>query len=375
VPIRTVDLSAADAESVVDEAAARLRDGALVIAPTETVYGLAASAASADALASLRTVRGLDPTPDSPPALHLAGVDAILESLPSVPRTHRRLIQRLTPGPVALLVPLDDGASQALHDRLAVPDDMARVSGEVLLRAPGDPWCRLLVQRAQTPVAIAPACRSGEVGPHTVKEATWSFERAGVEDRIALALDAGPTPLRKSSTVIRLLPGGEFEVVRAGVYEERFIRKQLKRSILFVCAGNTCRSPMAAALARHALASRGSDQSDLDVESAGVGAIAGAPATEEAREALQRLGVQLGPHASRPISREQIDRAEAIYTMTAAQAAAVREMAPDTAERVFLLDPQGDDIPDPVGGSQAVYDDTAQRLRNLVTRRLEELDS
>ena len=63
-------------------------------------------------------------------------------------------------------------------------------------------------------------------------------------DKVDLILDAGPTRYARPSTLIKVEQGG-FRIVRAGVYDERIVEKMLKTTILFVCSGNTCRSPMA----------------------------------------------------------------------------------------------------------------------------------
>src|SRR5678815_1292877 len=105
----------------------------------------------------------------------------------------------------------------------------------------------------------------------------------------AVLVDAGPTRYRRPSTTIRLLSDGGYRIIAEGALESRMVKKQLERTILFLCTGNTCRSPMAAAIARHlATPSPGLTTRFL---SAGTAAADGSPATQETIAAVESLGI------------------------------------------------------------------------------------
>ncbi|HEX9945153.1 MAG TPA: hypothetical protein VGG03_24345 [Thermoanaerobaculia bacterium] len=143
------------------------------------------------------------------------------------------------------------------------------------------------------------------------------------------------------------------------------------RLFLFVCSGNTCRSPMAEAIARAELAQRFGRRSPLAVTSAGLAPEPGAGMTREAEVALREIGVEPGRHRARPLTPELVERAEAVYCMTAAQREAVLRKVPAAAGKTWCLDPEGD-VPDPIGSAPEVYLGCARRLRGLVQWRLDE---
>jgi protein-tyrosine-phosphatase len=127
--------------------------------------------------------------------------------------------------------------------------------------------------------------------------------------------------------------------------------------LLCLCSGNTCRSPMLAALVRAAAANAGSA---VEVISAGTRAWPDEPASPGAQRAMARRGLSLADHRSRALAAIDLSTIDRIYAMTTAHAAAARAIAPDAAMTVLNADRGG--ISDPFGGDDAVYEATAQEL-------------
>ena len=202
----TVDLRAPDLDLGPVEAA--LRDGALVVVPTDTVYGLACAADHVGAYARLCALKERDP--GQPTAVMLTSEDALWEVL-VVPRILRQVTKALVPGPVTVIVPNMGGTWRHLCG-----DDPDRIGVRVpKLDDPLRPGIAALAG-VQMPLACTSANRHG--GPEVVEVVDLDpVVLAGVD----IVLDAGALPASEASTVIDISrwPVGPPEILRAGALD------------------------------------------------------------------------------------------------------------------------------------------------------------
>jgi len=370
MPTTVIDLRRTeDARDVVHRAVQALAEGRLVAFPTETDYVVAASAREPQAVATLRE---LSPQRAEEPRLTLAlkSADEALDWAPRMTPIGRRIARRCWPGPVAMLVP-DDHPESLVH-RLPETARTALVGeGRLRLRVPGHPMLADCMRMLAGPVALA------EPGAETpAVTAADLLDRVG--QAVAMAIDDGRARYAQPVSTIELAPGS-FRIVRPGIVSEETLRRLSSLMVLFVCTGNTCRSPMAEALFRRLAAERlGCRPEEIErhgvvIASAGISAWAGTRASAAAIDVMAEMGGDLGGHESQPLTEDLVRQADVILTMTAAHRAAILAQFPEAGGRVTMLSPDRQDVLDPIGGSLDIYRRCARQIHGHLTARLDTL--
>jgi protein-tyrosine phosphatase len=347
---------APDYDAAIVRAGDALREGGVVVLPTETVYGAAALLSHSKGSARLRALRG-DSEP-KPFTVHLAEADQSQRYLGSVSQLGKRMMQKLWPGPVALVFDVDAPRRTEVTTETKVAETDLFKGSQITLRCPDHIVFTDVLRRVDGPVALS------------LVPTNWD----SLGSKVDLVFDAGPTSYSKPSTIVHV-HDDQYKIEREGVYDRRIIERLLQTTVLFVCSGNTCRSPMAEALARRAIARKlAVSEQDLEkrginVISAGSFAMPGAPATPQAVQVLHEMGADLSKHRSRPLSVELIHQADHIFTMGRAHLGAVAALVPSAINRAATLNPEGE-ISDPIGGDTALYSVLASQLESLIEKHV-----
>ncbi|HEV2046609.1 MAG TPA: serine hydroxymethyltransferase [Chthoniobacterales bacterium] len=141
------------------------------------------------------------------------------------------------------------------------------------------------------------------------------------------------------------------------------------KSVLFVCTGNICRSPIAEGLFRRSIGNR----KDVEIASAGVHAVRGQPPSLYAVQVCEEQGVNISDLRSQPLTAALVDRATHVFAMTGAHLETIQMLFPQGAEKSFLLrefeEPGATvwrDVPDPIGLGRDVYEECARTIKNAL---------
>lgn len=331
-----------------------LTDGGIVALPTEAGYVTAASVLSDTALERL-------PASNGKTVLLARSIDEAVDFLPQLEDTGRRVMRRCWPGPVVLQCPAA-ATTGGLCSSLSETGRSKLLSDELDCWVPSESLFHDVARLLSAPLAAAVPDT-----PVTSSDDPENVDLVVTIDEIQFP--QGPTYVR--------ITGSDTEVTKEGVVGAATVRRMMSQVILFVCTGNTCRSPMAEGLFRTMLCERlGVEADQLDdrgfiVASAGIAAGYGMPASPESAELLADRGIDIGMHASQPLTERLLNQTDFVYTMTRGHRNAILAQRPDLADRVQVLAPDGSDVPDPIGGGMEEY----RRCQHAIESYLEHVIS
>lgn len=147
-------------------------------------------------------------------------------------------------------------------------------------------------------------------------------------------------------------------------------------SVLFVCTANKIRSPIAAALFRRRLEQARSDWREWRIESAGTWGMDGEGASKNALAVMLRRGIDLSTHLARTVNEEMLQSFSLILTMEQGHKEALQIEFPQVAERVYMLSEMIGmyaQVDDPVGRPLPVYEETAEKIDQMLSRGMQRI--
>lgn len=360
-----------DARDAVHLAVQTLAEGKLAVFPTETVYGVAASARDGDAVAKLLNAKSR--SEGHPLTLAIKSADDALDYSPGMNDLSARLARRCWPGPVTLVM---DGSHEDSLIRQLPENVRTAVApvGKVGLRVPAHPLILDVLRLTPGPLVLSSANRSGQPAPTSAEEAA---EQLG--DDVHLILNDGKCQFGQPSSVVEI-DGEQLNLLRPGVVSESNLGRLASMMVLLVCTGNTCRSPMAEVLCRDLIAKKlKCEMAELEdrgvmVMSAGVAAMPGGRPSPESVEVMSDMGLTLDGHVAQPLSERLAHYADMIFTMTNSHRNAIVNQWPHLANTVHVLRNDNGDISDPIGGSLEVYRSCAKQIAAELEQRISDIE-
>ena len=339
--------------SLIKKAAQVILKGGVVALPTETVYGLAVRSDKEEVVEKLYQLKK---RPRDKPFSFACGstVRVVNDFLSIMPPFVYRLMEEFLPGPLTIIY-------------------YSHQDKKIGVRVPSHAVAKAILQELNVPAYLPSANISGE------KEAVSAAEVEAVfGDSIDLIVESGRCEYSRPSTVVDFTHK-PYKIVREGIVPEKNIaRAFVKKRIILVCTGNSCRSPMAQfLLVKYLRQLMPYSENRYEIFSAGISAYEGSAAAPYVISILrEREDLDVRDFHARKLDKYMVLSSDLIFTMEDAQSEYVLKFVPSSEGRVFnlkkFLPPELEkDIPDPIGRNMGVYQEAYDLIKKATLELIE----
>jgi protein-tyrosine phosphatase len=348
--------SASDPRDVVHLAVQAIAEGHVVAVPSDCSYLLVASGLQKDSVAQLSQLSQTRKTQS--PSLVLRAPAELQDYFPSVSPAIRRLAAKVWPGPISFDFEASQELSLLKQIEPSVLRDLQLENQKVRVSIPTHPLLDQLSRLLAGPLVSFPVLDSKGSLARQIEIVDPSF--------YTLAVDDGISTIATAPTVVDF-DGSKGRVLREGALPAEYLKMLSRWTVLFVCTGNTCRSPMAQAMMNRKIEEKYSKQfgvHDLPIYaiSAGVAAYGGDPASPGAQQVIKKYKASLDKHQSNQLTKELVDQADLILTMGSRHKHVIMSQWPVAGNKVQMISPDGSEIADPFGGPIEIYARCAEQL-------------
>ena len=355
------NIAAANAQAV-EAAVAVLKDGGIIAFPTDTVYGIGCDAFALDAIARIYAIKKRKK--DKPLVMFLAHKGIIPSFVKRPGKSARAVCEHFFPGALTLI----------MRAKRSAPSGLVAKNGSISIRIPDYQFLKKVVKRLNGPIATTSANVAGKEAPRVHRDIKLSVDLVVRDDAVPAGIASTVLDTSVFPFVLRRKGSVSIYAIERFTSSKVCLDATVGFNVLFVCTGNSCRSPMAEGMLKGMVRERGLRA--VTVSSCGLSAGAGYLASKNAIGAMEVRGYDITRHRSRSAADCDFPDKDLILCMERHHQREISARYEGVTDRTFLLTEycgREGDIPDPIGGDAHQYETVARQIERCVKKVAHEL--